>query len=396
MATTATRVLARTGLALGGAAIGAVALLAGVGVSVARIVVTPPRRKRDDVRILALESDGSRVTLEATAETVVPGRYGFWFARNAGFARLGDIVEGDGETVTRIVEGVVEGDLAAATSGRWSGWVHRSPDDLGVDAADVDILTPVGWAPAWRIEPPATARAEHGDDRWAILVHGRGVTRSETVRAIPTFLADGRTVLAVSYRNDGEAPDSRDGRYALGAREWVDVDAALAYARSEGARDVVLMGWSMGGQTVLQTATASTHAELVSGVALDSPAVDWRDIIDHQVVGVRRLPLLLARVARAVLGSAPASRLAGLSAPLDFDALDFVRRADELEVPVLVLHSDADDFVPSGPSRRLAAARPDLVTLERFGTAKHTRLWNVETERWTGALAGWLAALPRR
>lgn len=386
------------GLTLGpvGATLGLASAWAAVTVYASRVIVTPPRRRDDDLEILGVAEDATTVRLRSTPETRVEGRYGLWFSGDAGFARLGDIVARDSRSVTRVVEEVVRGDLRSARSGRWSGWFYLAPDDLGLEAEHVRILTPVGAAPAWLLPPGGTGgvpQTESGSGRWAILVHGRAVSRSETLRAVESLHADGRTVLSVSYRNDGEAPDSADGRYSLGLREWGDVDAALSFARSRGARDVVLMGWSMGGGIVLQTATSSRHRDLVSGVALDSPAVDWRAVVDHQVGTLRHLPALMARSVRLLLSAPLLSRAAGLQAPLDFSRLDFVARAGELERPVLVLHSDGDDFVPPGPSWALAAARPDLVTFVAFDTAKHTRLWNHDPERWTSAISRWLQAL---
>ncbi|HAQ59892.1 MAG TPA: alpha/beta hydrolase, partial [Microbacterium sp.] len=45
-------------------------------------------------------------------------------------------------------------------------------------------------------------------------------------------------------------------------------------------------------------------------------------------------------------------------------------------------------------SHALARARPDLVTLEVFRTARHTKLWNYDQERWSRAITEWAARLP--
>jgi alpha-beta hydrolase superfamily lysophospholipase len=70
-----------------------------------------------------------------------------------------------------------------------------------------------------------------------------------------------------------------------------------------------------------------------------------------------------------------------------------VTRAKDLSLPILILHSDDDGFVPSTASRALADARPDIVTLVPFSEAKHTKLWNYDEERWNGSIASWLGAL---
>ena len=51
-------------------------------------------------------------------------------------------------------------------------------------------------------------------------------------------------------------------------------------------------------------------------------------------------------------------------------------------MPTLLIHSEDDDFVPYGPSKQLAKARPDVVQLETWQQALHCREWNVDPERW--------------
>ena len=82
-----------------------------------------------------------------------------------------------------------------------------------------------------------------------------------------------------------------------------------------------------------------------------------------------------------------------LAEPLDFERLDFVARAREISVPVLLLHSDDDGFVPSDASRALATIRPDIVQLEVFEVARHTKLWNYDRARWERVVGAWLGAL---
>jgi hypothetical protein len=57
------------------------------------------------------------------------------------------------------------------------------------------------------------------------------------------------------------------------------------------------------------------------------------------------------------------------------------------------MHSDDDGYVPSTPSHALAEARPDIVTLDAFSVARHTKLWNYDAGRWNVDIAAWLATL---
>ena len=105
----------------------------------------------------------------------------------------------------------------------------------------------------------------------------------------------GLTSLLVSYRNDGLAPSAPDGRYGLGSTEWRDVDAAIAFALANGAKEVVLFGWSMGGAICLQTADLSQHRHVIRAMVLDAPVIDWVNVLAHHARAepdpVRRGPL---------------------------------------------------------------------------------------------------------
>jgi len=379
-----------------------VAVVAGAGLAaltiavvVARRVVTPPTIREEDVRILAIDEHRGTITLAPTAETVVPGRYGMWFERDSGYARLGTVLELTATSVTRRLESVHQGRIQGARSGRWSGWYHLSPSDLGVPFDEVTVATELGAAPAWLIPARETERSASGDDTasWVIQVHGRGVTRAETLRAIPVFRELGFTSLLISYRNDGEAPASHDGRYALGGDEWRDLESAVHVALENGARRILVMGWSMGGATTLQFVTSSPLRHHVRGIILESPVIDWVRVL-HAQAATLGVPNAVRSLALGVLASERAAPWSGLSRPIDFPRLDLVERADELETPTLILHSDDDTFVPIEGSAALAAARPDTVRLERFVSARHTRLWNYDPARWERAIRTWVTALP--
>jgi len=83
--------------------------------------------------------------------------------------------------------------------------------------------------------------------------------------------------------------------------------------------------------------------------------------------------------------------LSGADDAISFDRLDMVARAEELAVPILILHSDDDGFVPADASHALQQARPDLVTMPHFTVARHTKIWNYDQTGWTAAIDSWLA-----
>ncbi|WIB27794.1 alpha/beta fold hydrolase [Curtobacterium sp. MCSS17_015] len=370
------------GAGLTAAAFG-VAVIGGSVAAVARAVVTPDRKRTERVPIIAVDLEARTVTLGRSPDTELQGRYSLWFGGATGHMRVGEVLAVTDTAVTRRIIAVDAGDPTLARRGRWGGWFYLTPGELGVPVEDVDVLTPNGPAPAWVV------RAEDPGAPWAVLVHGRGVTRAETIRAVPVFRAAGYSVLLVSWRNDGVAPPSADGRYGLGSTEWEDVDAALDWVAQQGAASVVLMGWSMGGAVVLQTLVRSGLAHLVSGIVLDSAVVDWNAVLKSQSRALR-LPRPVRKVAQWVLRTPVVHRIAGLDQPIDLRELDMVARADELHVPILLLHSDDDGFVPSSAAHDLAAARPDLVQLEVAHVARHTKLWNHDADWFDARILAWL------
>lgn len=350
--------------------------------AIARRVVTPSVRAAD-TDILAVDTGAQTIELSRTPDTELPGRYGLFTTGTYGYVKLGAVLSADATKVRRKLLTQIETGAKIDRAAGFSGWYYSTPSELHLPWDNVLIGSPAGPCPAWLF--PAESST------WVIQVHGRGVTRAECLRAVPVFHALGMPNLVVSYRNDGEAPRSKGGSYALGASEWRDVDAAISYALRHGATQVLLMGWSMGGAIALQTAVSSAHREAIVGLVLDSPVVDWRNVLRFQAreEGIRDpFPAL----AMNALSSPLTARLSGSEFVIPFDKLDMVARADELTVPILILHSEDDGFVPADASHALAEARPDLVTMPRFTGARHTKIWNYDQLGWTATITDWTSA----
>ncbi|WP_336640306.1 alpha/beta hydrolase family protein [Microbacterium sp. USHLN272] len=350
--------------------------------SIARRVVMPTR-SGPNTKILAVDTGAQTIELARTLDTELPGRYGLYTTGTYGYVKLGAVLSADSTTVRRKLLTQIEPGARVDRDAGFSGWYYSAPSELHLPWSNVLIGSPAGPCPAWFF--PAASST------WVIQVHGRGTTRAECLRAVPVLHAAGLPNLVVSYRNDGEAPRSRGGAYALGAAEWRDVDAAIAYALRHGAERVILMGWSMGGAVSLQTAVNSGNRDRIAGLILESPVVDWRTVLRYQAreAGLRApLPAL----AMGALSLPVTARLSGAEDAIAFDRLDMVARAEELAAPTLILHSDDDGFVPSDASHALRDARPDLVTMPVFSGARHTKIWNYDETGWTAAIRDWLAA----
>lgn len=373
------------------------ALLAGVAGATyfARQVVVPKYSRREGLKLRTVHTrgDGSlEIELPATEQTRAHGRYSFWFDQGTGHACLGPVVQSnhDRSTVIREVERVDSGDLKQARAGIWSGYVYSKPGQVGLPYQDVEIPVDNGVAPAWRFDPSAGVATPGA---WAIHIHGMGGKRAGTLRGIPVAGRLGMTSLVVSFRNDGDAPPSYDGRYNLGQGEWRDVEAGINYAISNGAERIVLFGWSLGAAIALQAAALSPNSSRVAGMVLDAPVFDWRTTLAANAKAAG-LPRPLVHFGFTILRSKALRWVTGLAEPICLDSLDWLARASELNKPILVLHGAKDDTTPFEASRKAASLRPDLIKLVEFEAQGHSLEWNVDAEKWEQSVEDWFHSLP--
>jgi pimeloyl-ACP methyl ester carboxylesterase len=384
---------AAAAVAIGCGIAGAAAFLAAA--YFARQVVVPKTLRKEDLqirRVFRASDKTLMVELPVSVRTTAPGRYSIWFANGTGHACIGEIVSSADAagTVTRRVERVDSGDLMSAKAGIWSGYVYATPEPLGLPYSDIEIPTENGMAPAWKF----TSTDSSGDaSTWAIHIHGLGGSKAGALRGVPVANRLGNTSLVVSLRNDRDAPASKDARYHLGQSEWYDVEAAVSYAVGQGARQIVLFGWSLGASVALQLAASSEFRDLISRLVLNAPVIDWSSTL---VANARSsmLPGWVARLGLKILGSTGTRWITGLDAPLNFPALDFLARADELSVPILVIHNEGDRSTPFAISREFVTRRPELAMLLTFPSAEHTQEWNSDPDGWDAAVETWLRTGP--
>jgi dienelactone hydrolase len=316
--------------------------------------------------------DGELVTLPRTEDIEREVPYGLIWP--TGHARLGALARTERGAVVRQVIEVTRGTLQKGIRAYVSSAVFDG-DPLvarGLDFDEVTVPGELGPLPAWLV--PGTSST------WVIAVHGRGGTRAEALRALPTLARSGLPTLVMTYRNDEGAPPSRDRRYHLGASEWHDVASAIGYARSHGATDIILYGWSMGGAAVLMAMRRSALASTVRALVLDCPAVDWTTTL-RRAARRRNLPQPLTWAAMRLVEKRIGHRLADLNQ---------VRHAGSLRVPTLMYVDGDDAVVDPQPARLYARLRPDLVRLVETEGGGHTRSWNVDPKRYEAELAGFL------
>jgi pimeloyl-ACP methyl ester carboxylesterase len=245
---------------------------------------------------------------------------------------------------------------------------------LGLRFQTVRVSGPLGPAPAWYIRGSTT--------RWAIVVHGMGAPRAEGLPLLPVLHGLGLSTLVISYRNDPDAPASPDGLTHLGADEWHDLDAAARYAEEHGARQLTLIGYSMGGMMICDFLRHSTRAAQVTSVVLDAPVLEWRQ------------PLAIAAAHAGVPGPmiGPSEAMISWRIGIGFSQEDQLAHSADLNVPMLLLHGTADAIVPIADSRTLAAMLPGQVRLVEFPGAGHAASWQSNPRRYVAVVRDFLRA----
>jgi alpha-beta hydrolase superfamily lysophospholipase len=193
--------------------------------------------------------------------------------------------------------------------------------------------------------------------------------------------------LIVNYRNDPGAPATEGALILAGQEEWEDVAAAVAYAGSRGASDVVLYGASMGGALVLSYLLEEPTAP-VAGVILEAANADLRHAIDIRSGEALPIGGLIGDSFLAV------GRLfTTMRTGIDFDTVDYVARSGDLTVPMLVFQGRADTTVPFAIGEALAEARPDLVEFHPLDDAGHVRAWNEDPDDYREIVTAFLGNL---
>ncbi len=345
--------------------------------------LVPDHEESDFDLVVAAVGDGE-VTLRATSETDRDGAWsndGIWGLKTEdGYAQVGRIVEERQDEVVRelllLSDAPEVGERARFDS-------FAFPEDPkaahGLPFDEVVYSSSVGSLPAWFVDGSL--------DTWVVLVHGHNSNRREGLRMLEIVSELGHPTLVITYRNDEGAPVSPDGYIRFGATEWEDLEGAVKYAIENGAQRVVPVGYSMGGGIVMSFIYRSSLANRVAGAILDAPMLDFGTTVDYRA-SKRRVPIVglpipgvLTDVAKFI-----SARRFGV----DWGALDYVKDAEELSVPILLFHGDADPSVPIGTSDRLAESRTDLVEYVKVPDTLHVASWNTDPEVYAAEVASFL------
>ena len=175
---------------------------------------------------------------------------------------------------------------------------------------------------------------------------------------------------------------SEGNTISFGVNERRDAHSWSHYAQERFGADypLALCGISMGAATVL-LAAGLTLPESVRGIIADCPYTSAEAIIKKVCRG-GHLPagLLYPLIEKS-------ARTYGHFELSEADVTAAVKRCT---VPVLLIHGEADRFVPCKMSRELAAANPSVITLMTFPEAGHGLSFLMDRPRYVAAVTEFL------
>jgi fermentation-respiration switch protein FrsA (DUF1100 family) len=237
--------------------------------------------------------------------------------------------------------------------------VGREMDD--VQFTTDDGLTIRGWFIPAKDGP---------SERTVLICHGLGANRSYFLSFVAVAEALKANALLFDFRGHG---DSDGHTITFGAREKLDVLAAIRYLRTERAdqaRQIVGVGISMG-TSGLVGAAAEVEPPL-DAVILDSPYASAVELTDNVLA-------MLPGFVRPLV-SAVAVPLASLDSGCRLDEVRPIDQIAHLRAPLLVIHATGDQLIPCDHGCRLYEQAVGRKSLWLTDTGGHGSSFSAKAE----------------
>ena len=186
----------------------------------------------------------------------------------------------------------------------------------------------------------------------------------------------GQNALVVDQRSHGQ---SEGKAITFGVNERKDCLCWIQYVLDRFCADtkIILSGLSMGAATVLMATDLALPANVV-GVMADCPYSAPDEIIKKVCRVEMHLPAGIMY---------PFVKLgARLFAGFDLEESRAVSAVAKTKLPILLIHGEADTFVPCDMSRAMKAANPEQITLVTIPDAGHGLAYMTNPKRYEAAV----------
>tara|TARA_Y100001960_G_scaffold103198_1_gene111123 strand:+ start:4747 stop:5883 length:1137 start_codon:yes stop_codon:yes gene_type:complete len=308
-----------------------------------------------------LQIDDSRVTFRsegphkylATLPTV--GIYG----KSGNLVVNGAPVIGDGFITRQIA--AKNGIIGVGEQVNIDLFVYQSnpKESLNIEYCEITFSSEISDLKAWSIPTDS--------NNWVICIHGHRSNRRESLRYAKILKNLKMNQLYITYRNDEDINISTKGYHMFGLTEWKDLQSAVNYVKEQSPDNIFFLGHSMGGAIAFNFLLQSRISNQVTGVILESPALDLNEIISYQAA---KLPLL------AQMFLNPVKFMLAKIVGIKWSDFDYISKSAGVHTPVLLIHSENDETVPVCIGDRLAHELPEVVTYLRLEGAPHAAAWN--------------------
>jgi dipeptidyl aminopeptidase/acylaminoacyl peptidase len=224
-----------------------------------------------------------------------------------------------------------------------------TPADLNMAYEDISFKTADGLTlRGWYIPCVITT------DKTLILLHGYPADKGNILPPL-AFLHGDFNLLLFDFRYLGESAGSYS---TVGAREVEDLLAAIRFLEGRGITRVGVWGFSMGGAVALMTIE---KAPGIRAVVSESSYANLADM----ALQLFRIPLLNYPMAGLV-------RIwAMLFLGIDLSHVAPAQRVRGTKVPILLLHSSADDVIPFSQAESLRQALAENPRAEFWFTERN-------------------------
>lgn len=200
-----------------------------------------------------------------------------------------------------------------------------------------------------------------------ILVHGFRST-SEDMGQLAKFYSDqGFDVLLPDARGHG---DSGGDYIGFGWHDRLDMIEWIDFLKRHGNDHIILHGNSMGAATVLMASGEELPFE-VKGIVADSSYSSVKEELAHQLKHIYNLPAFpLLEVT---------SFVTNIRAGYTFGEASVVEQVKKNNRPLLIIHGDADDLVPTAMAQKIYDAATSEKELWIVPDAGHTKAHSNKT-----------------
>lgn len=213
--------------------------------------------------------------------------------------------------------------------GFWAAQAQLGAADVWLDTADGVRIH------GWQIDRP-------GSPLVTIYFHGTGGNITDRFDHFREITSAGSSLLMIDYRGYGKSggQPSEDGIYR-------DADAAYDYLlKSHSARQIIVQGESLGTAVAVDLASRRPCAAVV----LEAPFTSGKDV---------------------------ASTVLPIIGPLVTWSFDSQKKIGRIRAPILIIHGDRDEIIPTRLGQRLFASAPEPKSIWIVPGAHHNDI--VET-----------------